>query len=280
MELPSIKIAIPHAAYRPGRPESLARLRAQLGGDGSDRRVFADKEPHWKWSLRLWRWGLESGADWLVQLQDDVQVPETFGAAVRAALAAASPSAQVVALFGIHPLARELARQGQRWHRTRAWLMGNGYALRRDFLAEFVPWVDANEALARVTCEDALINRYCVETGRDVFHTMPSLVEHDLSIASTWGDQAKGMGLDRPENHGHRKATVSYLDFNPRELTRVDFWQQQGDVRALLDSLGPRCWMCLGQEGAFISSQESGVHLGPQCFAKMAHEAAGRMLNR
>jgi hypothetical protein len=272
---PTIAIAIPHAAHKPGRAASLERLRAQLGGDGSDRRVFADKEPHWRWSLRLWRWGLESGADWLVQLQDDVEVPATFRDAVKAALSVAPEHCEVVALFGIHPLARELARVGNRWHTTANWLMGNGYALSRPFLAEFVPWVEANEAIARVTCEDALINRFVTETGRRVFHTIPSLVEHDLTIPSTWGEQAASMGLDRPENHGHRKAVVSYRDYSAAEITRPDFWHQQGEVRALLDSLGPRCWMCLGAEKAFISSKESGVHIGKGCFTKMAEHAAG-----
>ena len=276
----TIAIAIPHASHHAARTVSLNRLLLQIGNGAVVPRVFADREPHWQWSKKLWRYGLESGAAWLVQVQDDVQVPQTFVWACEAALEGAPTNCDVVALFGIHPLARELARQGQRWYTTRAWLMGNGYALRRSFLETFVPWVEANEETARVTCEDALINRYCVETGRSVFHTMPSLVEHDLSLPSTWGQQAAGMGLDRPENHGHRKATVSYLDYNEIEIARPDFWHQAGDVRALLDALGPRCWMCLGHEPAFISSQESGVHLGPECFAKMAQEAARRMVNR
>jgi hypothetical protein len=272
-------IAIPHAAHRPERTRSLNRLLSQLGPVPPPR-VFAEREPHWQWSLRLWRWGRDSGADWLVQLQDDVQVPATFTSAVRAALGQAPAGAEVVALFGIHPLARELARQGSRWHGTRAWLMGNAYALSRSFLEAFVPWVEANEPIARLTCEDALINRYCVETGRNVLHTMPSLAEHDVALPSTWAEDAKRQGLDDPRNHGHRRATVSWLDFSEQELTRASFWQQPQDVRVLLDHLGPRCWFCLGGEPAFISSAESGVHLGPACFARISQEAAQRMLNR
>ncbi len=280
MSLPTTCIVIPHAAHQPGRPESLKRLLAQIGGGGPEPITLSDREPHWRWSRRLWRAGLESGADWLVQVQDDVQVPSTFRQATRAALSVAPEGCDVVALFGIHPLARELARQGGRWYRTRAWLMGNGYCLSRAFLAEFVPWAEANEAIARVTCEDALINRYCAQTGRDVFHTMPSLVEHDLTIASTWAEQAASMSLDRPENHGHRKATVSYLDYSDREITRADFWHQQGTVRALLDHLGPRCWFCNGNEPAFISSQDSGVHIGAACAMRVCGEAFNRMLQR
>jgi hypothetical protein len=270
----TIAIAVPHAAHKPGRKESLQRLQEQLGFAPM---VFADREPHWAWSKRIWHWGLESKGAWLVQLQDDMQVPADFLGVATAALSRAPAGADVVALTTIHPIARELARQGHRWHRTRAWLMGNAYALSHAFLAEFVPWVESNEATARVTCEDALINRYCVETGRDVFHTLPSLAEHDLSVPSTWAEQAASMGLDRPENHGNRQVTVSFRDYSPQELAREGFWEQQGDIRMLADHLGPRCWFCCGQEMAFISSQESGVHIGPACFAKVAQEAASRM---
>jgi hypothetical protein len=276
----TIAIAIPHAAHKPGRKESLARLMGTLEQYPADIRVFAEREPHWAWSKRLWRWGLESRVEWLVQLQDDVQVPDGFLLVADAMLSMAPKGAQVIAMTTIHPLARELARMGNRWHRTRAWLMGNAYALSRPFLAEFLPWVEANEQLARVTCEDALVNRYCIERGIDVYHCLPSLGEHDLSVPSTWAEQAASMGLDRPENHGHRKATVSYLDYNPKELARANFWEQQGDVRLLADHLGPRCWFCCGNEPAFISSQESGVHIGPQCFAKVAEVAARNMMIR
>lgn len=270
-----IEYVIPHAPHMPGRRESLDRL---LLTPRFSPVVFSEKEPHWSWSRKMWRHGLESGADWLVQLQDDVMVPETFTAACEAMLTSVPEGAEVVAMTTIHPLAREVARQGQRWHTTREWLMGNAYALKASFLRELVPWVEKNEALARVTCEDALINRFCVQTGRSVFHCLPSLAEHDLSVPSTWGDQARAMGLDRPEEHGHRQTAVSWRDFSPQEITRPEFWVQQQTVRALLDHLGSKCWLCLGKEPAFCIMSDSGIGIGPGCHGKLAQLAAERMI--
>lgn len=274
-------IAIPHAKKKPGRKESLARLLDAIGEVPADVpfKVFDEPGPHWRWSLDMWSWGHETGADYFVTFQDDVTVPTTIIPALRAMLTSAPKGADAMALFGVHPLAREIARMGGRWHRSHGWILGVSYALSRSFLAEFVPWVRANEAKARVTCEDALANQFCIETGRHVFHCLPSLVEHDLTIPSTWADQAHSMGLDRPENHGHRKAVVSWQDYNANEITRADFWHQQGEVRLFPDHLGPVCWFCL-KEPAFISSQETGIHVGPNCVGKMVEVACGRMLGR
>jgi len=172
-----------------------------------------------------------------------------------------------VALFSPHPLAREIARMGGRWHRTRAWVMGNGYLLSRAFLSEFVPWVIANEARARVTCEDALIGAFCVETARDVFHPLPSIVDHDVSVPSTNG----------ADSTGHRRATVHWSHYMPAELEDPNYWVQPGATRLLAaGECSPRCWFCLAED-AFISSQETGVHIGPACMARMVVEAANRM---
>lgn len=279
MKTIKIALAVPHAAHKPGRKESLARLGEMLGlpllGEGPagwstepfplQWRVFSEKEPHWEWSKRLWRWGYESGADYLVQLQDDVMVPANFHKAL-VALLTAHPTAGIVALMNIHPLAREIGRMGGRMHRTRAWLLGNGYVLSRAILSEFVPWVERNEQKARLYSEDALINAFAAETARDVFHPVPSLVDHDVTVPSTWG----------ADNHGHRTATVSWKNYMPAEIEDPLFWKHPGEIRMLTNALRPFCWFCQNEE-AFISSHETGVHIGPNCFARMAHEAAMRM---
>ena len=81
-----LALAIPHAAHKAERKASLERLLGVIRNTvpGDEYRIFSEKEPHWKWSLRLWKWGLETGADFLVQLQDDVVVPENFWGACRA----------------------------------------------------------------------------------------------------------------------------------------------------------------------------------------------------
>lgn len=261
---PSIAIAIPHAAHKPGRKESLSKLLEHLPDGQCRMLVLSDPLPHWEWSKRLWRWGLESGADYLVQLQDDVIVPENFIAAVKALLTS-NPN-DVTALMGIHPLAREVARMGGKMHRTRAWLLGNAYALSHRFLAQFVPWVEAHESEARVFSEDAFINRYCVDTARDVWHCVPSLADHDTSVPSTWG----------ADSNGHRRATVSWKEYMPKEIEDPAFWVHSGEVRLFTDNLRPRCWCCLNED-AFISFQETGVHLGPNCVARAVADATQRM---
>lgn len=273
-------VTIPHAAHRPERKESLDALIKSLlpALDQHAFRVFQDKEPHWQWSLKMWKYALEADRDYLVQLQDDVTVPENFFDVLQAMTEHRKPD--VIALIGVHPVAREIARMGGRWHRSRAWLMGNGYMLSRRFLQAFVPWREANEDQARYICEDALINKYAMENGIDVWHPLPSPVVHNLALPTTWGEQAKGMGIDTPDAHGHRQAVVSWQDFNVKELARADFWHQPGAaVRLLPNNIAPQCWFCL-EEPAFISSSETGVHVGPNCFAKMAHVAGSRMVGQ
>jgi hypothetical protein len=282
MSVPYLSIGIPHCAARPERRATLARLLDSLGPIPDDMvlKVFDEPGPHWVWSREMWSWGLATDAPWFLQIQDDQVVPPNVLRAVRAMIAGSPAGCDVIGAFAVHPLGREIARQGGRWYRTRAWLMGGMYLFTRSYLKDFVPWVKANEARARVTCEDSLSNFFTNETGRDVFHPCPSLCEHDLSIPSTWMQQATDMGVPDPALHGNRRPTVSYKDFLPSELERAEFWEQPGGlVRLLPDSCGPLCWFCIS-EPAFISSTETGVHVGPNCFSKMAGVAAQRMLNR
>jgi hypothetical protein len=277
-----LALCIPHAAHKPGRHASLTRVLGFLGAEPSNdnaipvtgfdqARVFSEREPHWKWSLRMWRWGLESGADWLVQLQDDTVLPGNLTAVIEAMLTSMPANDGVIGLMGVHPVGREIARLGGRYYRTRAWLLGNGYMLSRKFLERFIPWVEANEARARVTCEDSFINAFCCENGLDVWHPLPSLVDHDTSIPSTW--MLDGHSAD---NHAHRRAIVSWKDYSPRELADPDFWKHPGQVKILVDALGPICWFCLN-EPAFINSADTGCCLGQQCVAKVVSHACGLM---
>ena len=251
---------------REDRVASMARLRAQLGTWPDEYREFSEVEPHPDWSKRMWTWGRDvcAGDPTAIALflQDDVIVPENLYAILQA-LYSVWPSG-IVNLIGAHPVARELARQGGRAYRSRAFLLGLGYSVSADIIPEFVAFRERNEQAARMRSEDSFLALFAVETGRDVLHPMPSLVEHDLSVSSTWS----------ADNHGNRKAIISFRDYSNAEMQRADFWQHPGATRLITDHLGPRCWLCCDPahpeigEQAFMTWEPSGVAIGARCWAR------------
>ena len=257
------------AAFRPERRASLDRLRMQLGpwtNDASTYFEVADKCPHPDWSRRLWETGRDMTAGdptaQFVTIQDDVVVPDNF-AAILQAIYSIWPD-RIVSLFNVHPISRELARAGGKMYRSRAFVLGVGYSIPGSLMVEFCEFRKRNDQAARMRSEDSFVALWAVETGRDIYHPMPSLVEHDLSMPSTWG----------ADQHGNRSATVSFRDYSAAELERPDFWVHPGTPRLITDHLGPRCWLCVDPahpeigEQAFMTFEPSGVAIGARCWAK------------
>lgn len=256
----SIALAIPHTPWVPERCKSLSRLWLTLDGEADFERVFQDRESNRVWSQKLWRWGLETGAAWLVQIQDDALVAPNFWPALRA-MTKAQPG-RLIGLEANHPLASEQFRVGRHWYRTRAWLVGVGYAFPRELLARFVAWCDVNPKRVETTNEDSLVSEWAFEHGVDVWHPVPTILDHDLGVPSSYANDT------HHEFSMYRKSVVTWKDVPRIEaLEDVDYWRLT--EAPLLPSAGTqKCWFCGEEEGRF-TSPKTGARVGTQCLAQM-----------
>jgi hypothetical protein len=198
----TIALGIPHTPWIPERVESMARLRASLDiPPGPDHYLeFTDRAPNRAWSEQLWRWALGTGADYLLQLQDDVLVPAKFWQHLHAMIEAVP--GQVIGLESAHPRGRMLARSGMRWYTTADFLVGVGYVLPRAALEAFLDWRETHLREGWEIHEDTLLGLFCLTTGRRIWHPIPTIIDHDVGIASTYGNDA----------HAHRRPSVTWSD--------------------------------------------------------------------
>lgn len=200
----SIAIAIPTTAdWMPERAASLARLREGLSPFPpyvGAVREFRDREPNREWSRKLWTWGLEVGADYLLQLQDDVIVAPRFWDHLSAMLAAVPD--EIIGLEAAHPWGPRLAASGVRWYTTADMLIGVGYVIPHAVLDEFLRWRASELVDGWHADEDMLLCCFCMATGRRIWSPIPTVIDHDVELASNYGH----------ENHTHRRPSVTWKD--------------------------------------------------------------------
>jgi|HubBroStandDraft_1064217.scaffolds.fasta_scaffold85459_2 hypothetical protein len=199
----TIALGIPHTPWLPARVASMARLSDDLDvGEADMFRKFSDREPNHVWSAKLWTWGLECGASHLLQLQDDVIVMPRFWEALRAMIAAVPD--RVIGLEAAHPAGRRLARQGYRWYTTADMLIGVGYVFPRALLEHFLHWRSTalRDGWEQEISEDTLIGLWALATRQRIFHPIPTIIDHDTTIASSYGNDA----------HAYRNPSVTWKD--------------------------------------------------------------------
>jgi hypothetical protein len=212
----TICLAIPHTPWIPERVTTLANLTKTIAAHAPFR-LFTEREPNWSWSPKLWKWGVQTGCDYLLQLQDDTIVDPEFWAKLDKLIEAVPD--QIIGLQTAHPVSRYLYQRGDSWCTTSDGLIGVGYLLPRKILMNFLEWRDTLHATAvKAITEDTLIDVYCLVTGRKVWHPIPTIIDHDVSIPSTYGND--GHALRRPEVSTLKgdKASSWKLDGPPAHL--------------------------------------------------------------
>jgi len=227
-------------------------------------KVFQDREPNRVWSQKMWRWAVSTGATHLIQIQDDVTVAPNFWASLRAMVEAVPD--QIIGLEQAHPMGPELAEKGHRWCRTRAWLIGPAYVFPLDpklaqGLPAFLRWCDKNPERVAAENEDTLVNRWAAEAaGVDIWHPIPTIIDHDISVKSTYGNDA----------HAHRRPTVTWHGFPAGMLESPDYWRPPAEPypQRLVDPFNPRCWFCTEENGS-IASSATGARIGKKCLAQI-----------
>lgn len=207
---PTIVLAIPHTPWRPERVESKRRLSEALSIDDSkepspfyDVKVFDERAANHVWSVRMWEWGASyAEATHFLTLQDDVLPAPNFWRALHAMLQAVPD--QVIGLEAAHPAGPELARDGHRWYTTSDYLVGVQYVMPTPLLREFLVWRSSALAAGAVEniSEDTLVGLWCLATGRRIWHPIPAIADHDVELASTYGN----------DDHANRRPSVLQSD--------------------------------------------------------------------
>ncbi len=257
----TIALGIPHTPWVPERAESMARLRAELGNRPQFYREFDDKASNRVWARQMWNWAVETGADFFLTLQDDVMAAPCFWPALRAMLAQL-PRGSSLGLTQVHPVGAEVARRGHRWYRTQAWNVGWAYGMWREDLFEFARYELAAHPAVN---EDELVNQWHGDAGKFVWHPVPTIVDHDTSIPSSYAN----------DHHSHRRPAVTWRGYAEADLTAPDFWKVSGEVPTLYPTVpAAACWNCATRRAVIRTPR---VELCAVCVGEFAHGVLSRV---
>jgi len=265
----TLAFAIPHCPWIESRVESYGRLFvATRNGPQVAFKCFDERESNRVWSQKLFRWALDTGASHLLQLQDDAIVAPNFWPALHAMIEA-QPD-RIIGLEATHPLIPVQHKAGRRWYRD-YWLIGVGYVFPRALLVEYVAWCEANPERVAKTNEDSLISEWAYEKKVPIWHPIPTVLDHDLGVPSTYGNDA------HHEYSMYRRPLVTWRDVPSLEaLEDADYWRCTEESAPLLPGPGTSlCWYCAIADGK-LTSAKTGARLCKQCLADML----GHILNR
>jgi hypothetical protein len=236
-----IALCISHTPWVPSRFESMARLRTGLGITDEERRLgsienapfglipyreMTDRASNWVWSESMWQWGVDQDVDYCLFGQDDLLVAPNFWRVLDAMLIAMPD--EVIALDTCHPSARTAARKGTRWVTTADGLVGLMYCWPRKLLQDdFMPWrrTGVRHPGVEGMSEDTLQGIWALSRGRRIFHPVPTILDTDADIASTYGN----------DRHLYPRPSVNWKDgdvcgWSAEDLERPDFWNPSSVV--------------------------------------------------
>jgi hypothetical protein len=182
-------IVIIHAAFDEARRQSLTRLVSQLRLEAPGIPFLIAEDHERIGCLRNWRrgmeMGLESGATHIVSLPDDAIICEDFGVIIQACIEARPDDIlegyvnHVALRHGILPTC---------WYSTSDGFTGVCGVLPRDLLARHLSWRDSLPELGDYP-NDAGVNLWAIASGRLIYKTAWSLVQHDQRLPSLVGNQ-------------------------------------------------------------------------------------------
>jgi hypothetical protein len=196
---PTFSIAICHAAHRPERVASLARLVAGLGGHP----YAVDSTPgHARaWIDAQWDTALAYPGTHMVLLNDDMVPCESFIDTLTAAVA--SKPGEILCLTQHHAQAAEKAdRENRRWLISVDMLVGQAYVVPRQVLVDARAFadkclvsehrdLDVNDEM--YLSEEHILVVYAACHDRRIWHTVPALVQQgdEPSLCGHDGDWAR-----------------------------------------------------------------------------------------
>ncbi len=187
--------SIAHAAHKPERRPILDQMLADIGALGRkhnwDPFVYIEDKPgkpH-EWSLRQWK-GVADRSDYThaAFLNDDLILCDDFTRVLDNVIAARP--AHLLNLSNCHKLAHDAQARGMSWLTSNDGLIGNAYVLPIPSLRAFLAWRESSltDGTVETLSEDQLLNLWAMAHGCLVHHCVPSLVEHDTSVPSCYGN--------------------------------------------------------------------------------------------
>lgn len=221
-----VSLGIIHAAHAPERAAMLERLAVDLTPLPrwlAAQRVHGERESPRDWARRAWRWAVSTDATFHVIINDDVRLAPMFWPAL-AAMLAAMPDDAVLGLGTVSPGQRDACKRGERWLRDGHGVVGWAYGmftwqlellLEREAAlpaAHRSPGHDECKPGCEYWHEDSWMNATLAELQLAVWHPIPSIVDHDTSIPSLYGN----------DHHKHRTAPVTWREY---DLTSPEFWK-------------------------------------------------------
>jgi hypothetical protein len=242
----------------------MQRVRDQLAKSGKPDFYleFTERATNKEWPRRCQEWALSTGADYILSIQDDTLQAPNFWPALRAMLVAL-PDRLVLGLSAVNPKGPEIARQGHRFYATRSHLVGWGHLMDRETIREFLAWQGANPERVDAENEDQLINSFVGDTGRISWHPVPSILDHDVSVDSVYGNT----------DHTHRRSTVTWHGYPAEALEDPAWWAHNGKP-PLLDCPPPQaCSWCGYRPGEITNG--SGMNMCRLCLGELMLGAMG-----
>jgi hypothetical protein len=221
----TIALAIPHTPWIPERVASMARLQTQLGHRPKWYKEFITKAHFSQWATDLWAWLESTEAEWCLTLQDDVLVSPDFWPDLRKMIEAFPSSVEIVCLESAHPATPLLYAAGEPWYSTPDQLIGTAYMVRRETLRQFRLWretmLNPGAFFPGPQCvtEDTLLGIFASVTGRKIYSPTRTIVDHDLSIKSTYSN----------ESHTNRRPRMRW-DNCDEMVAEAYYWQGTGST--------------------------------------------------
>lgn len=210
-----VAIVVAHAAFLPERRATLERLRDQIG-PGQYVSVSETREHASTWSERLYQVGVDTGAEFVCFLNDDVTVCPDF-INVLTAMHAARPN-DVLALHSTFPMAKMLTEARQRWYRS-YWLTGPGYSMSMERLESLRSYIRRLPRwFVQSRNEDNVAMQWMWHEQRPAWHPLPAVVKHDVTVPSS-------LGYDK---HPLRQPTLTWEDMPGATLATPEFWERAG----------------------------------------------------
>lgn len=203
-------IVVTNAAFDVGRRIILQRLLSQLKLEAPLIPVLVAEDTDRKGSLFCWllamEMGLGSDATHIVWLPDDAIVCRDFGAFLQAAIDARPDD-----VFDCH-VNFETPPPHCAWYSCFEGFTGLGGVFPRALLAEHIHWRHT-QVLPERFPNDAGVNLWAMDTGRPIFKTGYSLVDHDVAVPSLDGNGHQETIMRRPQKfmNDHRTGAMAGL---------------------------------------------------------------------
>jgi hypothetical protein len=182
-------------------------------------------------------------------------------------LGALPEDAQVVGLANVHPMSSEIHRRGQRWFLTPGHVVGWAYAMRHSALVRFLEDRASYDEGFQTMNEDEQIGEWCRRVQIPVWHPVPTIVDHDTSIPSTYAN----------DRHTHKRPAVTWTSGTEGDMCSAAWWKPDASLEILPVPPQRACWGCFKNPPSF--GFESGCQLCPVCIMRCVGRSMGVQIN-